>query len=372
MRAVELTVEMDVREHFRRRMQNIGRSAELVKNFSVFDFDYVPPEPLMREEAVELIDEMLRFKVTGIPTHHFIIGSRGCGKTMTMKFLGGTLAVETGIPVHYANCRQHNTSYKILAHLLGVQPRGVSLAELFETFEAKTDSQAIVLLDEIELMSPKDRNREILFMLSRSRKRYMVISLSNNPRIVREIDMSTRSSLQPVSIHFRNYDAEQILNILRERARQGLQSCDEAQLAEIAALTVRRTHSDVRVAIKTLFYSVTRSGKSLEESFERARRDVMVDMIADLSDSALMTLRAVATSETDFARDIYGRYRRICQGQGERPVSYVHFCSNLSHLQCGGIIALVSTKVGRSYPNRVLLTFDRATVEQICRLRFDQ
>ena len=105
---------------------------------------------------------------------------------------------------------------------------------------------------------------------------------------------------------------------------------------------------------------------------ERARRDVVVDMIADLSDTALMTLRAVAASGTEFAKDTYARYRRFCQAQGEKPISYVYFCSNLSYLQSAGLVALISTKVGRSYPNRVLLTFDRATVEQICRLRFDQ
>lgn len=124
----------------------------------------------------------------------------------------------------------------------------------------------------------------------------------------------------------------------------------ETTLAKIAALTVQRTHSDARVAIKTLYYSVTQASDSLDDCFERARRDVVIDMIADLSDTALMTLRAVATSGSEFAKDIYARYRRYCVTRGEKPISYVYFCSNLSYLQSAGLVALVSTKVGRSYP----------------------
>ncbi len=363
---------MHVRERLRRKMHSLGRNADQVRNFSVFDFDYVPDEPLLREEAEQLMDEMLRYKISGIPTHHFIIGSRGSGKTLTLRYLGRMLAEESGLNFHYANCRQYNTSFKILAHFLDVPPRGVSLGELFEAFEKRTKGDTVVLLDELELMSPKDREREILYLLSRSPKRFMVIGLSNNPRVLRELDPATRSSLQPMPILFRNYDAEQIGRILQDRAREGLRNYDEGVLAKIAALTVRRTHSDARVAIKTLYYSITQAGQSLDACFERARRDVVIDLIADLSDTALMVLRAVATSGTEFAKDVYARYRRFCGSRGEKPISYVYFCSNLSYLQSAGLIALISTKVGRSYPNRVMLTFDRSTVEQICRLRFEQ
>jgi hypothetical protein len=49
----------------------------------------------------------------------------------------------------------------------------------------------------------------------------------------------------------------------------------------------------------------------------------------------------------------------------------MHFYSSLSYLQSVGLVALVSTKVGRAYTNRVLLNFDEPVVEQICRLRFE-
>ncbi len=36
-----------------------------------------------------------------------------------------------------------------------------------------------------------------------------------------------------------------------------------------------------------------------------------------------------------------------------------------------GLIALVSAKVGRSYTNRALLTFNETILDAVCKLRFD-
>ena len=106
------------------------------------------------------------------------------------------------------------------------------------------------------------------------------------------------------------------------------------------------------------------------DCFERARRDLIVDLVNDLSDATLMILRAVTTAKIDFAKGVYGRYRQYCVEHGEKPFSYMHFYSHLSYLQSVGLVALVSTKTGRAYTNRVLPTFDPDVVGQIYRLRF--
>lgn len=356
-------------DRLRLRMQSAGEKAQQIKDFGVFDFDHVPDQPLLRKEADQLMDELVNFKVTGIPTHHFIVGSRGSGKTLTLRFLERLFTAEAKLKFHYANCRQHNTSFKILTYLLGLPPRGLALGEVFDLFERQATEGTVVMLDELELMSPKDSGMEILYLLSRSKKRFMVVALSNTARPLRELDAATRSSLQPVPLYFPHYDAEQIKNILQERARQGLHRWDPGQLEEIAALTVKRSNSDARVAIKTLFHAVTHPSRLLEENFERARRDVVIDMIADLPETALVVLWAAATANNEFAKEVYARYRRFCQGRGEKPVSYVYFCANLSYLQSAGLVTLLATQVGRAYPNRVMLTADTSTVEQIFRMR---
>jgi Cdc6-like AAA superfamily ATPase len=115
---------VDLETYVRTRKEQLGRSARNVKDFSVFDFNYVPEQPLMRDECGRLIDAMLRFDVSGIPTHHAIIGSRGSGKTLTVRFLQRLVPQQTDLRFLYANCRTHNTSFKILAHLLGGERTG--------------------------------------------------------------------------------------------------------------------------------------------------------------------------------------------------------------------------------------------------------
>ena len=171
-------------------------------------------------------------------------------------------------------------------------------------------------------------------------------------------------------VFFKSYNAQQINEILSQRAKHGLHNYEHENLARISALTTKRTNSDARVAIKTLFYSVTCKGMSIEECFEKARKDIIVDMVTDLSDSTLMILQAVVKTKSAFARDIYKTYCRISSGNSEKPFSYVYFSSNLSFLQSLGLIALISTKVGRAYANRVMLTFDQPVLEPIYNMRF--
>jgi Cdc6-like AAA superfamily ATPase len=136
-------------------------------------------------------------------------------------------------------------------------------------------------------------------------------------------------------------------------------------------MTVRLANSDARVAIKTLYYWVTEPDGDLDACFERARRDIVVDMIHDLASPNLIILYAAATGSTDLVRPIYQRYTQISKQLHEKPFSYVHFYTNLSYLQSMGLIALASAKVDRTYTNRIILNFDPEIVQSLFSLRFE-
>ena len=361
---------MNIHAYLTQQKQRIADQAQQVRDFAVFDFSHVPEQPVMRDECRELIDAMLRFDASGIPSHLAIVGARGSGKTLTLKYLQRLIPDQTALRIHYANCRHHNTSYRIFAHLLGGQCAGASLSELFQRFQARSGRKTVLVLDEVDLMSPKDKRREILYLLSRAEKPCMLVLLSNSPQLLKQLDAATRSSLQPIPMHFRNYDAEQIRLILEDRARRGLHRWNDAALRQIAALTVRLTNADARVAIKTLYYHVTRPDQALADCFESARRDIVIDMIHDLADHPLAILWAAATASSELARSIYDRYARFAAEQKEKPFSYVHFYATLSYLQSMGLLALISTKQGRTYTNRVMLTFDPEVATSVAGLRF--
>lgn len=361
---------MDIKQYLFDKQQNLKKSTDRISNFQVFDFNYIPDKPLMREEVKPIIDALLRYQQTGIANNVLILGSRGCGKSVLARYLVKILSQQGRLEFAYANCRQHNTSFKILASLLGLRPRGCSLDELWQRFTDSRQGKIVFVLDEVDLMSEKDKHKDILYLISRSANNYMAILLSNNPKFLTPLDESIKSTLQPEIVHFRSYNAIEIEKILTERARAGLKFLPKRVIREISGMTVKNTNSDVRVAIKTLYLWALEPAVSLKEHFEKARRDIMFDVVKDLNDKNLLILKAAQSRADGYVKDIYQTYRRISIQFNEEPFSYVHFYSNLSYLQSLGLILLVSTKVNRTYTNRIQLTFDPDILAAIWSTRF--
>ena len=215
---------MDISEYIRHKTKKLERGDRSIKDYKVFDFNYVPPKPIMRDEIRPVADAVLRYVKTGIPNHSLIIGSRGSGKTLAVRSLAKTLEQSSDSPRFlYINCRHHNTSFKILAEVLGARPRGYALDELWNQFEQKYSGRVILILDEVDLISEKDRNKDILYLLSRSPNNYMAILLSNNPRFHTLLDPSIKSTLQPEIVHFKDYSGQQVFEILAATGRLGAQ-----------------------------------------------------------------------------------------------------------------------------------------------------
>ena len=361
---------MDIEQYLSDRQKRLDKSKEQIRNFGVFDFNYIPEKPLMREEVKPIIDALLRYQQTGIANNVLILGSRGSGKSVFAKYLMKILTKQGQLNFTYANCRQHNTSFKILAHLLDLRPRGCSLDELWQKFTDSREGKIVFVLDEVDLMSDKDKHKDILYLISRSQNNYMTILLSNNPKFLTPLDESIKSTLQPEIVHFRSYNAIEIEKILSDRAKAGLKSLPERIIREIAAMTAKNTNSDVRVAIKTLYLWALEPDASLKEHFEKARRDIIFDVVKDLNDKNLLILKASLARYNGYVKDIYQTYRQISTEFNEEPYSYVHFYSNLSYLQSLGLILLISTKVNRTYTNRIQLTFNPSILTTILNTRF--
>jgi len=80
---------MDIREYVTEREGQFIKSARHIRDFKVFDFNYIPDKPLMREEIKPIADAFLRYQKTGIANHLLIFCSRGSGKILTVSYLTG-------------------------------------------------------------------------------------------------------------------------------------------------------------------------------------------------------------------------------------------------------------------------------------------
>ena len=361
---------MDYKKYLTETRTRLSGQNQSIKDRSVFDFNFVPEKPLVREESKQIIDALVSYEGTNIPTNQVILGSRGSGKTLTIKYIADLFKEDSNITILYVNVRYYSTSFKILAHLLSAAPRGLSLSELYDRFRKQYPSRTVVILDEVHLWSPKERQREILYFLTRDTGNYQVIMLSINPRYLTEIDQSIKSTLQPELIHFKNYNAMDITSILDNRAKRGIEKPDAGVTQEIAAYTVKEANSDTRVGIKALYYWAKNGRQKVKECFDNARRDIFIDLIADLSDTNIMILKATSIVKDKFAKKVYVAYREITKQNKENPISYVHFYNQLSYMQSLGLIILLTTKVNRTYANRISLLCNVDVLKELYSLRF--
>jgi Cdc6-like AAA superfamily ATPase len=95
---------MDIDEYLKKKERRIAKRMVRLRDVSVFDFNYVPDSPLLREELKLVIDALVRYEKTGIANNILIVGSRGCGKTLSLRYLQELFRAR-GMTIHYANCR---------------------------------------------------------------------------------------------------------------------------------------------------------------------------------------------------------------------------------------------------------------------------
>jgi Cdc6-like AAA superfamily ATPase len=181
------------------------------------------------------------------------------------------------------------------------------------------------------------------------------VLLSNNPRYLRNLDESTRSSLQPEYIHFDSYSANEILEILKDRAKTGLKTVDEAMLGEIAAMTTKNIDGDARVGIKSLLYCATKESETVQACFDKAREDVMSDVLSNTNEKSLLILKAALQEPTRLVKVVYQQYVALCQQYGEDPYGYTQYYAAIGFMASLGVLVLVSAKVDRTYSNRIEL-----------------
>jgi Cdc6-like AAA superfamily ATPase len=111
--------------------------------------------------------------------------------------------------------------------------------------------------------------------------------------------------------------------------------------------------------------------KSVKDSFQRAQKDIVVDIVNDLNDHNILILKAISETREKFVKSVYERYKQLSRAHGLDGFSYVYFYNTLSYLQSLGLILLFSTKINRVYTNTINLTFEPSVINSIHNIRFE-
>lgn len=183
----------------------------------------------------------------------------------------------------------------------------------------------VVIVDEVDtLVNPhKSEDEEsafsaLLYQLSRMNdlvgfNDMSVVALTNQPDFMRELDGRAESSFNPRDVHFDDYDANQLREILYKREDAFLDGVLETEVIPLASAIAAQDHGDARkgidllrtagdVAVNDGSEEVTKD--HVRESREEVEMDRTLNLAKGYSSSKKAVLLALSITQAWSKRDI--------------------------------------------------------------------
>lgn len=356
------------------------KGSKLFRNREVLRHDYIPDYLPHREEEILRLGEIIAPTLRGSPCSNvFIYGKTGTGKTAVAKFVLNRIvqkAEEINAPVKvcFVNCRLAGTEYRVLAALCsGINEKvpftGLSVGELFDRFRRSLEGRGIiylVTLDEIDALV-KIRGDTLLYELTRvnenlNRSKVSIIGISNDLKFKEMLDPRVLSTLSEEEMVFKPYTAEELQDILLERAKMAFYDgvLSEAALKLCAALAAAE-HGDARRALDLLRVAgevAERRGDPmiLEEHVREAQRRIEHDRVYESirslpTHSKIILLSAYILSRFDPERlitgEIYNLYSEICEQLCINPLTQRRVSELINELDVMGLLNSRVVSLGR-------------------------
>ena len=333
-------------------------SKRIFKNKDVLSSSFVPEGIMHRNNEIATLSRVMAPSLLfeGI-SNVLVYGFSGTGKSLVTKFVAKKLASSAEekkanvLPV-YINCRleNNNTEYRLIANLcavfnINVPESGLSVNSLYKRLVKTIDAEStylILVLDEIEklIQHAGDGVLYSLLRLNESLKhaKIAIIGISNNIDLKASLDQRVRSSLNPVEIIFRPYNADEIFDILLNRSKDAFydNALNEGVLRKCAAM-VAQEHGDIRKALDLLKVAGERTqqlGKSIiteeeldtaAESLEQNITEGMIKSMTRQSKCILLSIISVARTKRMgkvYSGEVYDAYLKLSDKFGLKSLTF--------------------------------------------------
>jgi len=353
------------------------------KNRDILRPSYIPENLPHRDHEIDSLASILVTALRGDrPSNVLIFGKTGTGKTAVVKFLGKEIKKSSeemeDIRYIYINCEVVDTNYGILANIGNrfisdwedqIPFTGWPTEKVYNMLKEKIDGEArvaVIILDEIDKLVYKSGD-DVLYHLSKinddlERAKVSIIGISNDLKFTEFLDARVKSRLGEEKLVFPPYKAEQLRDILMQRAELAFRDgvVDPSVISLCAALAAQE-HGDARRALELLrvageLAERNKETKVTETYVYKAKNKIELDCIAEVirtlpTQSKLLLLGIILNEEGGREKmttgDVYDTYKELCKKTAISILTQRRITDLISELDMLGIIQARVISKGR-------------------------
>jgi orc1/cdc6 family replication initiation protein len=330
----------------------------MITDARVLQPEFIPREVTHRDAEVNTLSSVLQPILDGNSTDPvFLHGPSGVGKTCIAQFTVERLRENVVDLNHqYVNCWEDYSRFKTLYTLLeginktiDIHRQSTPRDQLLDRLRDYDGPPYVVILDEVDQLEDKS----LLYDLYRIRGLTMILIANNEQGVFADVDDRINSRLANATrIHFRQYHHDELVAILQDRVRWGLNP-DVIDMKELDSIA-NNAAGDARVAIGILRQAArTANAQQMNEISEDVIRKVTPEAKSEIKQK---TVDRLTTHQEVLYETIteYGEispnklYEEYCNRVGD-PKTQRMVRNYLSKLEHYNLIEAEGNTRGRTY-----------------------